>query len=538
MNTSDPVYFLLVDDMEENLLALEALLRREGLVLLKARSGPEALEFLLIHDVALALVDVQMPGMDGFELAELVRGTDRTRRVPIIFLTAGSPDPQRRFRGYEAGAVDFIRKPIEPDVLRSKAEVFFELYRQRQEVARQRDELRAATDENARLLEQSRRHAEALHEADRRKDEFLATLAHELRNPLAPIRSAVEVMRSKGLNDPSLEWARDVINRQAGNMARLVDELLDVSRIATGKLVLRREPTQLQTIIARAIESSRNLIEANQHRLEVVLPDDPVRLEVDEIRLIQVFSNLLNNAAKYTEPGGQIRLRGQVDDGQVEVRIEDSGVGIPQDMLSHVFGLFTQVGRSLDRAQGGLGVGLALVRRIVELHGGTVTAESPGLNRGSTFTVRFPVAPTNLAGLAAGTASAVPASVRQQPRRRVLVVDDNVDAAKSLAMLLQLMGHATETAYSGPTGLAAAREFHPDVIILDIGLPGMDGYEVARRLRCEPGLSTTLLVALTGWGTEEDKRRAIHAGFDYHLTKPADAETITEILAKPAREGK
>lgn len=533
---SDPVHFLLVDDREDNLLALEALLRRDGLVLLKARSGPEALELLLKHEVALALVDVQMPGMDGFELAELIRGTDRTRRVPIIFLTAGSPDPQRRFRGYEAGAVDFIRKPIEPDVLRGKAGVFFELYRQRQEVARQRDELRLATEENARLLKESRRQAEALRQADCRKDEFLATLAHELRNPLAPIRNAVEIMRAQGIEDPTLEWAREVIDRQVGNMARLVDELLDVSRIATGKLVLRREPTELATLISRAIEASQSVIDAKQHRLEVVLPDHPVSLYVDEIRLTQVFSNLLTNAAKYTDPGGHLRIGAKVIDGEIEIQVEDSGVGIRHEMLAEIFHLFTQVDPSLDRADGGLGVGLALVRRLVELHGGTVAAQSAGPGRGSTFTVRLPIGHQPDSGKPHASDCPAATASSTQAARRVLVVDDNVDGATGLAMLLELMGQKTMTAHTGPEGLAAARSFRPDIIFLDIGLPGMTGYELSQLIRREPNVGKAKLVALTGWGADEDKRRSAAAGFDVHLTKPIDSAAVAEILARFAGE--
>jgi len=298
MKMSAPVYFLLVDDLDDNLLALEALLRRDGLVLLKARSGSEALELLLVHDVALALVDVHMPEMDGFELAELIRGSEKTRRVPIIFLTAGGPDEQRRFRGYETGAVDFIRKPVENDVLRSKVDVFYELYRQRQEVACQRDELSAATTEIGRLLTESRRQAEELREMDQRKDEFLATLAHELRNPLAPILNAVSVMQVRGMADPILESMREVIERQTRHMARLVDELLDVSRIATGKLSLQLKPMDLMTVVNRAVEVARSTIDLHKHQLEVVLPTRPVLLEGDEVRLTQVFANLLTNAAK------------------------------------------------------------------------------------------------------------------------------------------------------------------------------------------------------------------------------------------------
>lgn len=530
--TCEPVHFLLVDDLEENLLALEALLRREGLVQLMARSGVEALELLLKYDVALALVDVQMPDMDGFELAELIRGTERTRRIPIIFLTAGGPDPQRRFRGYEAGAVDYIRKPIEPDVLRSKADVFFELYRQRQEVARQRDELRKAADEIARLLKESRGHAEALQQADVRKDEFLATLAHELRNPLAPIRNAVELMRSMGPLDDSLEWVREIIDRQVCNMARLVDDLLDVSRIATGKLVLRRQVTELAPIVARAVETVRAQIDSKQHHLEMELPPQPVYLDADEIRIIQVFSNLLSNATKYTDPGGRIRLAARLVDDQVEVTVSDNGVGIPPEKLGDIFGLFFQLDRSLDRMQGGLGVGLALVKRLVELHGGSIQAHSSGLGHGSTFTVRLPVIPSPDQRGGAGADARLGSSRRRTGAgRRILTVDDNVDGAESFARILKMMGHEAVTAHTGSEGLEVARSFRPEVVFLDIGLPEISGYEVARQLRQDPQLCKATLVAMTGFGTEMDKRRASQAGFDFHLTKPVEPAAVRSILA-------
>ncbi len=531
MKISAPVYFLLVDDLEDNLLALEALLRRDGLVVLKARSGSEALELLLVHDVALALVDVQMPEMDGFELAELIRGTEKTRWVPIIFLTAGGPDEQRRFRGYEAGAVDFIRKPVENDVLRSKAEVFYELYRQRQEVACQRDELSAATTEISRLLAESRRHTETLREMDQRKDEFLATLAHELRNPLAPILNAVAVMQFKGLGDPLLESMREVIERQATHMARLVDELLDVSRIATGKLSLQLKTMDLTTVVNGAIEVARSIIDLHGHQLDVVMPSHPILLKGDEVRLTQVFANLLTNAAKYTEPGGNIRIVSEADGDLLRVHVDDTGIGIPKEMLSRVFGLFAQIDCSLERTKGGLGVGLALVRRLVELHKGQVTANSAGLGQGSRFTVTLPRLTANN--------SHGPNDVLLPPRTdeyssealRILIVDDNEDAAKSLKMLLDFRGHLTRVSHTGLGGLAVARDFQPVVCILDIGLPGMSGYEVARALRCDAAFADTTLIALSGYATEEDKRLAIEAGFNMHLTKPANISMIDQILA-------
>lgn len=525
-----PVHYLLVDDLEENLLALEAVLRHGSVVLLKARSGPEALELLLKHDVALALVDVQMPGMDGFELAELMRGTDRTRRVPIIFLTAGTADWQRRFRGYEAGAVDFLQKPLDPDILRSKADVFFELYCQREEVARRRDELEAAVRENARLLAESQRAAAALRDADRRKDEFLATLAHELRNPLAPLRSGLHLLKL----DPHGDYAvrvRDMMDRQLTHMVRLIDDLLDVSRVSSGKLVLRTERIALQSVIRNALEGARPLIDATEHYLTVTMPETPIEVEGDPVRLAQVLGNLLTNASKYTPNGGTISLTLHQEEQEAVIRVIDSGTGIPADMLPKIFDLFTQVGTELDRSQGGLGIGLALVRRLVEMHGGQVTAASEGRGKGCTFMVRLPVLEPNFpeSGVETGTYPGDSAAVIG---KRVLVVDDNIDAAETLAMLLKLSGHESQTASDGPEALAVAREFRPEVVFLDIGLPGLNGFQVAAQFRQLAPLSDCVLVALTGWGSEQDKQKCLEVGFDHHLTKPVDSAAVLEIVGR------
>ena len=536
---NDPVYFLLVDDREENLIALEGLLRREGLVLLKATSGVQALELLLHHDVALALVDVQMPGMDGFELAELMRGAERTRRVPIIFVTAGTTDQQRRFRGYEAGAVDFLQKPIEPDVLKSKAEVFFELYQQRQEVARQRDELKAATEENQRLLDETRRYADALKEADRRKDEFLATLSHELRNPLVPIKSGLEILQANMVGEIP-ERVFEMMDRQVAQLSHLVDDLLDVSRITSGKAILRIEQVSLQDIVDDAVEASRPLIEGRGHQLILDVPPGPIWVSADRVRLGQVLSNLLNNAAKYTSEGGRITLSVGADSGEAVVRVTDTGAGIPQEMLSEVFVMFAQINRTLERSQGGLGIGLAVVKRLVEMHGGSIDVESPGLGEGSTFTLRLAAIeqPAAAPGSDIGREDAVPRA--GSAARRVLLVEDNVDAAESLTLMLDFKGHATRMAHSGADALQIAREFSPEIVFLDIGLPGMDGYEVAKRFRADPALSDTVLVALTGWGSEQDKRKAADAGFDHHMTKPvlaADMERVIEQLVPAPNAG-
>jgi signal transduction histidine kinase len=370
-----PVPLLLVDDLEENLLSLEALLKRDDVTLLKTRSGDEALELLLRQDVALALLDVQMPGMNGFELAEFMRGNERTRHIPIIFLTAGTADAQRRFRGYEAGAVDFIQKPIEADILRSKVNIFLELYRQRQQLAAQRDELAIAS--------------EALKNADRRKDEFIAVLAHELRNPLASVHAGVNLLNRKA-GTPQAEIIQKSVERQIFHLARLVDDLLDVSRISQGKIVLKKERLDLASILSLAIEGSQAHIDAAGHHFTTKLPDQPVWLEADLTRMAQVVSNLLNNAAKYTPANGDIRLSA-IDLGDaIEIAVSDNGLGIPLDMQKRIFDIFAQVDAHRDQTNGGLGIGLSLVQQLVCLHRGSIDVASDGPNRGSVFTVRIP----------------------------------------------------------------------------------------------------------------------------------------------------
>jgi PAS domain S-box-containing protein len=379
-----------------------------------------------------------------------------------------------------------------------------------------------------------RAHAEnALIAANRRKDEFLATLAHELRNPLAPIRNAVELLRIKDSPDPDVRDAREIIERQVRQLTRLVDDLLDVSRITSGRIRLQRERVSLATIVTDAVESSRPFIEASAHELTVSLPPDPIYVDGDAIRLVQVFSNLLTNAATYTENGGQVRLTVERRNGEAVVSVVDTGIGIDAAHLPHVFEMFSQVAPALERSQGGLGIGLSLVRGLVALHEGSVESHSDGLGMGSEFVVRLPVSekgePTAQQPGGNGETSLAPRS------RRVLVVDDNHDAAQSLAMMLRVMGHDTQTAFDGLEAIQAAGTFRPDVVLLDIGLPRMDGYEVARQIRRRDWGKTMLLIALTGWGQDEDKERAKAAGFDHHLTKPVDPETLSAMLAARAQ---
>jgi signal transduction histidine kinase/ActR/RegA family two-component response regulator len=376
--------------------------------------------------------------------------------------------------------------------------------------------------ENAQLFE-------ALREADRRKDEFLAMLAHELRNPLAPIRNAVEILRAKPSLHPDGQWINDVVDRQVRQMSRLVDDLLDVSRITSGKIELRKAPVTLAAAIAAAVESSRPAIERGAHVLDVVVPPAPIPLDADLARLSQILSNLLDNAAKYSHNGGRITLSASREGDEAVVRVADTGIGIPAEMLGSVFDMFVQVERGAEQSQGGLGIGLTLVKRLVELHGGRVEARSGGRGKGSEFTVRLPARSSTLASHGPATAAQAPVA---SGKRRVLVVDDNRDAADSLAFLLRSQGNEVDVAYDGVEAVDAAQRFNPDTVLLDIGLPKLYGHEVARRLRESHGPSV-LLVAVTGWGQDEDLRRSREAGFDHHLTKPVEFDKLMDLLARP-----
>ncbi len=375
---------------------------------------------------------------------------------------------------------------------------------------------------------------EALREADTRKDEFLATLAHELRNPLAPLRNGLAILRHADHGSPVADRARELMERQLAHMVRLVDDLLDVSRVTQGKIVLKKAPTPLQAVVDLALETSRPVIDGAGHSLRVELPEAPVLVDVDATRMSQVLSNVLNNAAKYTPRGGRIELRAQlVPQGRLRVEVADNGVGIPPDMTERVFDLFTQVGVSLPHSQGGLGIGLSLARRLVELHGGTIHATSTGVGQGSTFVIELPLQ-ARAAEPPAQHAAGRPAA--KATVRRVLVVDDNADAAETLRLLLELEGHAVQVVHTGADALSAMRRNPPEVVFLDIGLPDMDGYEVAARVRAQPALRSLRLVALTGWGAERDQRRARAAGFDLHLTKPVGPDDLAPALQPQAAE--
>lgn len=380
MSTADqPINILLVDDLEENLIALEALLANEGVTCLKARSGDEALELLLVHDFALALLDVQMPNMDGFQLAEFMRGSSNARDIPLIFLTAGSADIQRRFRGYEAGAVDFIQKPIEADILRSKARVFIELYRSKRKVLSQYEELKT--------------YSQTLKVADQRKNEFLAILGHELRNPIMALNSGFRLL-SRTEDSERQSSIMKLMQVQSQHLARLVEDLLDVARIDQGKISIKQERVSLESVVNSAVFIATPKIEAGKHTLTVDMPDGPVWLAGDFTRLSQIASNLLTNAAKYTPANGKVDLSSKIDGDHVCISVQDNGVGIPETIRERIFDLFAQENGPDDRAREGLGIGLALVKKLVEMHDGTIEVASEGAGKGSCFTVRLPIMDT------------------------------------------------------------------------------------------------------------------------------------------------
>ena len=692
-DAADRADILIVDDLPEKLLVFETVLADLNQNLVFARSGADALRQILRRDFAVILLDVNMPDMDGFETATLIRRYKRAAHTPIIFITSYA-DEMQTARGYSLGAVDYIPSPVVPEVLRSKIRVFVELHILQRRIARQAEErvALAASEAALRLAEEStrrssllaglshalggvldvregmrallahvvpalapnatvalvdergvvthaatrsslpeadassadltpstlpsahfallrqalavpaesragtaafvdgalqmlplihgdrflgglwidgeltpmcaalldevaaraaiafatarlygalqveiaeRRQAEArLEEASRRKDEFLAMLAHELRNPLAPIRNAVELIRLTAPAEAKVRWAADVTDRQVRQLTRLVDELLDVARISQGKVTLQTQCLDLVTVVSQCVESQREAAAKRRQSIALALPDLPLSLDGDPVRLAQVVNNLLSNAIKYTPEGGAIAVRVARADGSdgefALLEVSDDGTGIDAELLPHVFELFEQGKRALDRTQGGLGVGLTLVQRLVQLHGGEVVATSAGPGQGSQFRVFLPCLGEGVdAGAPDEEVGRFPAAA---VGRRILVVDDNVDVVETTTMLLSLSGHQVRSAKDGLQALHVATEFRPDVVLLDIGLPLMDGYEVARRLRQAPQTAGALLIALTGYGQQGDRERGKDAGFDEHMLKPVDPHALARLL--------
>ena len=540
----EDVNVLVVDDQASNVAVLEALLPPELCRLVWAASADAALLELLERDFAAIILDIQMPGMNGLELASLIKQRRRTRDVPILFLTAHLLDETDMLRGYGTGAVDYLTKPVHPDVLRSKISVFVELYRKgraleqlnrslQREIAQRElaeETLRVVNqDLEQRVLERT----DALVKADQRKDAFLAVLAHELRNPLAPIRSAVEILQNNASAEQTAR-AHTSLVRQVTQMTRLIDDLLDVSRITSDKLVLRVARTDLASVVSSAVETAQPLMTERQHALTIQLPEHTIEIDADAIRLAQVLSNLLANAAKFTPIRGRIELTASVDGDALIVRVRDNGYGIDAVTLPHIFEMFRQ-GEG-GRSSGGLGIGLTLARRIVELHGGRLDATSLGPGQGAEFSVILPMTTSRMSDTPKNDQQEAPSLT---VGRRILVVDDNQDSSEMTAVLLSMWGQNARVAYDGPAALAAAQAFKPEIVLLDIGLPGLDGYEVAKRLRKEPWGKDLLLVAVTGWGQASDIQRTRDVGFDHHLVKPIAPDQLRTIIAefRAAAEG-
>jgi signal transduction histidine kinase len=574
MGVSEKVNVLLVDDQPARLLTYETILSELGQNLVRAGSGLEALEKLMKDEFAVVLLDVSMPDMDGFEAATLIHQHPRFEKTPIIFVTGVHVSELDRLKGYKVGAVDYVSIPVVPEILRSKVTVLIELYTKRRELQELNRTLAQANERLAeanttlqaektreletlnRVLQRANQELEsanrllqtevaertrvelALKEADRHKDEFLAMLAHELRNPLAPIHNAVQLMHRQSFTDPQLIWSREIIGRQLAHLTRLVDDLLDVSRITRGKINLTKEVIELGTLLTRTVETVQPLIDDRGHTLTVEAPNGILAVLGDPTRLVQALGNVLGNAAKYTERGGRITLSAAESGSEVLIRIRDNGIGIPPELMPMIFNLFTQLDRTSGPPQSGLGIGLALVQRLVEMHGGSVAARSEGLGKGSEFLIRLPLfireqveSGQPLQQLSALEQSMTNAEGPTRTQRRILVADDNNDALESLATLLQLSGHEVYTAANGAIALESAEQHRPEVALLDIGMPKLDGYEVARRIRAQPWGQRITLVALTGWGQDSDRRRSQEAGFDSHLVKPLDLDKLTELLA-------
>jgi signal transduction histidine kinase len=488
--------------------------------------GRAALERAQSSPPDLILADIMMPGLDGYQLLHALRASEATRGIPVIFLSARAGD-EARIEGLSAGADDYLVKPFSARELLARVGTHLEISRTRREIEAARSLLETVLSQER----QARADAEV---ANRSKDEFLAMLGHELRNPLAPIVTALQLMRLRG--DETLVKERAVIERQVHHLIRLVDDLLDVSRITRGKIELKRERIELSEIVAKAIEMASPLIEQRRHQLTVDVQRQDFAVDADPVRMAQVVANLLNNAAKYTEPHGSIAVFAERDAGAVALRIRDSGIGLSAEMLPRIFDLFVQERQAIDRAQGGLGLGLAIVRVLVELHGGTVEARSEGHGKGTELIVRLSAAEAGERPAPAHPPRAEPEVAPWPGALRVLVVDDNLDAAELLATTVQMMGHAARVAHDGPAGLRLAADFRPDVALLDIGLPVMDGYELARHLRALPGLESIRLIAVTGYSQEADRAEAAAAGFELHLVKPIRLEQLQEALAVSKEE--
>ena len=503
-NPLDPV-ILNVDDTDAARYAKTRIIQRAGFRVLEAGSGAEALRIAQEVSPDLVLLDTKLPDINGFEVCRQLKQNPETAMVLVLQTSASYLSSPDKVRALDSGADNYLFEPIEPEELVANVRALLRLGREERE----------------------------LRDMDRRKDEFLAILAHELRNPLGPIRNAVELLRSLDPHSsPAQENARRVILRQTDHMVRLVDDLLDVSRISQGKITLRRAEVELCGLLKSAVETADSNIAARQHILAVKLPDHDIWVDGDSVRLTQVVGNLLNNAAKFTAPGGHIALSACLEGNEAVIRVTDNGIGIAPELAETIFDLFEQAGHSPDRVQDGLGIGLSLVRTLVNLHGGTVSVHSDGAGQGSTFEVRLPTLARTPAADDTDCSPATPAAASARPAdaHRILVVDDNVDSAEIVSALLEFAGHEVHMAHDGASAIEAALRLRPDVVFLDIGLPDMSGVDVASTLRGYPELAKTVLIALTGYGQDKDRMGAMAAGFNHHLTKPVNMETLNDTV--------
>lgn len=535
---TDRVAILVVDDVPANLLAMTALTDALGAEVVCASSGLEALRLILDRDFAVVLLDVAMPSMDGFETARLIRQRPRSRHLPIIFVTAHGHDEAWVREAYRLGAVDFLSKPVIPEMLRAKVAVFVELYERSQELARHERVLREHHErEHKRLLEQQRQRWETeslrRNNADlvtlhRRKDEFLAVLSHELRTPLASVVAGLDLLRLKlgNVADDSVHRAREVVDRQARQLARLVDDLLDVSRIEAGKIELRIDDVAVDAMIDQAVAAVRPALDHKRHVLNLELPDEALFVLADPARVTQILSNVLANAARYTDAGGTIRLACSAEQAFIELSVKDNGRGIAAEVLPHVFEPFVQ---ERSAADGGLGIGLNVVKRLVEMHGGTVAAHSQGLGHGAEIVIRLPRAfPKPRATLRGERLpAACPGGLS------VVLIEDDPDVREMTSELLRALGHRVSTANDAESGVEAICTLAPDLALVDIGLPGVSGYGVPERVRERLGAHGVRIVALTGYGDEAARQRASESGFAAYLVKPIDVSALEGVLGAP-----
>jgi len=517
---------LLVDDEPRNLDALESILSDPSYNLLRAEDADKALHILLKVDVAAIVLDIKMPGVNGLELAHMIKSTKRFQRTPIVLLTAYLLEEQHVIAGYGAGAVDYLVKPVNPEILRQKVAVFADLYRKTREL----DELNNSLEERvkertAELL----RSETALRAAAAQKDEFLAVLAHELRNPLAPLRTGLDILLRRNSQDPITSRSLGAMDRQLDHMVRLIDDLLDISRLSRGLLELKMESVDLAEIVEATLDGCRSLFQRRRQELSFEVPGG-IRTRGDPTRISQILTNLLNNAAKFTPEDGRVKVELEDRGADAVVRVSDSGVGVPADQLERIFDMFTRIDRGGSAAQPGLGIGLALARRLAEMHGGSLTVSSAGAGRGATFELSLPLLPVPEA---ATRGDREPGQAAEVPGLKVLVIEDNRDVLETMSELLRELGHDVWEAGSGRRGVDLAEEIRPDLVLCDLGLPDTDGIEVCRQIRVLPSdRPQPFMVALTGWGRDEDRALTRLAGFDHHLVKPIKYDQLRGVLER------